>query len=179
MSSAFRYLPHYTIEQYQAWEGDWELWQGIPVAMIPSPFGRHQRVAKNLVVELDNQLRDANCHSVVLYEIDWIVADDTVVRPDVVVICGPPPVKHVESTPSLIAEIQSDSTVDLDRNAKRALYDELGVAVYLLVDPDRQIFEINRRNAAGKWDYELVEESVSFTICDDCHLEIDKASLFR
>ena len=39
--SATRYSPHYTIDDYRLWEGDWELWQGTAVAMTPSLFGRH------------------------------------------------------------------------------------------------------------------------------------------
>ena len=41
MSIAPKYQPHYTVDDYQHWEGDWELWNGVAVAMAPSPFGPH------------------------------------------------------------------------------------------------------------------------------------------
>ncbi|PAY20868.1 hypothetical protein CKO51_03770 [Rhodopirellula sp. SM50] len=52
MSSAPRYVPHYTIEDYRRWEGDWELIDGVPVSMSPSSFGPHKRV----VAELSRQI---------------------------------------------------------------------------------------------------------------------------
>ncbi|WP_220498371.1 Uma2 family endonuclease [Stieleria mannarensis] len=95
MSPADRYRPHYTVKDHQSWEGDWELWQGIAVSMTPSPLGCHQRIARNLVVDLDVKIREAGCDANVLFEIDWIVARDTVVRPDVIVVCGETPAKQI------------------------------------------------------------------------------------
>jgi hypothetical protein len=43
MSTAPRYEPCYTVEDYRHWEGRWELWNGVPVPMTPSPFGRHAK----------------------------------------------------------------------------------------------------------------------------------------
>ena len=33
------YKPRYTVDDYESWAGDWELWQGTAIAMTPSPFG--------------------------------------------------------------------------------------------------------------------------------------------
>ena len=88
MSTAPRYLPHYTVADYRLWEGDWELWEGIPVAMTPSPFGRHQELTVKLAAALLGAVEASGCEAKVLAEIDWIIADDTVVRPDVVLVCG-------------------------------------------------------------------------------------------
>ena len=33
MSSVPRYTPRYSVSDYQLWEGDWELWDGIAIAM--------------------------------------------------------------------------------------------------------------------------------------------------
>ncbi len=52
MSSAKKYVPHYGLDDYQNWEGDWELWAGIPVSMSPSPFGRHSKVLGKIVTAL-------------------------------------------------------------------------------------------------------------------------------
>ena len=35
-------LEKYTYEDYRHWEGDWELIDGIPQAMAPSPALKHQ-----------------------------------------------------------------------------------------------------------------------------------------
>ncbi|QEF98190.1 hypothetical protein Mal15_22390 [Stieleria maiorica] len=179
MSTARRYLPHYTVADYQNWEGDWELWQGIAVSMTPSPFGAHQRIARNLVVDLDVKIREAGCQANVLFEIDWIVSRDTVVRPDVIVVCGDTPEKHVETPPGLVAEIQSAATAVRDREAKRDLYKEQGVGIYLLVDPEQETFEVYRRSETQDWVHESIAGSIEFSICGDCRLQLSKDSLFR
>jgi hypothetical protein len=42
VSTAPRYLPHYTVADHAAWEGDWELLDGVALAMTPSPFWGRQ-----------------------------------------------------------------------------------------------------------------------------------------
>ncbi len=37
MSTAIQYAPRYTFEDYAQWEGDWELWEGIAIAIAMSP----------------------------------------------------------------------------------------------------------------------------------------------
>ena len=132
MSTAHRYLPKYTLEDYRQWKGDWELWQGIPISMTPSPFGPHQRIAARLVTTLQNSIDLNQCDAVVLAEIDWIVADDTVVRPDVLVLCG-----NASSARGTDASIHcrdsSPSTEQLDRGAKFDLYREQGVGYYMII----------------------------------------------
>ena len=129
MSTAYRYLPKYTVEDYQQWEGDWELWQGIPISMSPSPFGRHQECCANLLFELKSSVKATQCHATVLYEIDWIVSDDTVVRPDVLVLCGDAPSRHVEDPPAVVAEVLSSATQQRDRTAKFDLYQPMGIGI--------------------------------------------------
>ena len=121
MSASPKYLPHYTFADYASWQGDWELWYGLPVAMTPSPFGRHQWLAGQIMRQFLNSL-DANCGDCfVLMETDWIVADDIVVRPDVVIVCGAFPERHTVEPPRLIVEVLSPSTEEKDRTAKREL----------------------------------------------------------
>ena len=41
-------LEKYTYEDYKQWEGDWELIDGIPQAMAPSPALKHQFIIMKL-----------------------------------------------------------------------------------------------------------------------------------
>ena len=178
MSSAPRYIPHYTAKDYQQWHGDWELWQGIPVAMTPSPFGRHQRCSLRLARVLLAAIEESGCRAEVLQEIDWIVSDDTVVRPDVVVICGDLPEGHVTQCPALVAEILSPSTADRDRKEKLHLYETSGVGYYLLVDPDERTRIVYWRDELGKYEELSLCDAQLITICDDCELAVDLTSIF-
>ncbi|WP_197455478.1 Uma2 family endonuclease [Stieleria neptunia] len=178
MSAAAKYLPHYTVEDYQHWEGDWELWNGIPISMSPSPFGKHQMVLVNLVSELRLALRSVNCDATALCEIDWVIAEDTVVRPDAVVVCGPPPSGHVKTKPAIVAEIVSPSTADRDRIHKKTLYHESGVGVYLILDPETESVDAYRYAATG---FQTLNASPEWTLplCDDCEIQLDPTSFFK
>jgi Uma2 family endonuclease len=131
-----RYLPHYTVADYQQWDGDWELWHGVAVAMTPSPFGIHQWLSGQFAHQVIQQLNDqrcVDCH--ILQEVDWIIEEDTVVRPDLSLVCGPLPARFIEQVPILIIEILSESTQDKDTRAKWSLYVAQGVKYYVIVNP--------------------------------------------
>ena len=130
MSTAPYYQPHYTYNDYRQWAGDWELWSGTAVAMTPSPFGPHERLVSRFSYLLTGQIEEQHCDCVVYAGLDWIVANDTVVRPDVMVVCGEQPQAHLQSVPSLIVEVTSPSTVSKDRVEKRRLYEQQGVSFY-------------------------------------------------
>jgi hypothetical protein len=61
MSLAHQYAPRYTIDDYSTWKGDWELWDGVAIAMTPSPFGRHQQVLFKIAFELRSGIQEVNC----------------------------------------------------------------------------------------------------------------------
>ena len=146
---AVSYRPHYKIPDYLAWEGDWEFWDGVPVSMSPSPNTRHQRTGLNLVHSIHSQILDQkDCNDCQLfYEIDWHVSDNTVVRPDLLIVCGEVPEDFIKSPPVFIAEILSPSTAEKDRTAKRDLYAAEGVRYYLILDPDAEEAEFLVHNA--------------------------------
>lgn len=179
MSSAARYEPHYTIEDYRRWEGDWELWHGTAISMTPSPFGRHGVMLARLVTALTNSVDAVGCNASVLAEIDWIVGDDTVVRPDASVICGGPPDGHIESAPALVVEVLSDSTRDRDTTHKREIYRGQQVPWYLIADPDDSSIQLFRLGASGDYDSVPVGKNVEITICDNCRLDVDLRWRFR
>lgn len=86
MSDAIRILPHYTFREYSQWEGQWELIDGIPYAMSPQPVPRHQKIAANMLIEFGIPLK--KCSSCAVYSpIDYLVSDDTILQPDMLVVC--------------------------------------------------------------------------------------------
>lgn len=173
MSFAARYAPHYTIADYRQWQGDWELWRGTAVAMTPSPFGVHGGFLMRLGTALTNAIVQANCNAAVLAEIDWIISDDTVVRPDASVVCGKPPEGHIESTPAIVVEVLSDSTRERDLHHKRALYQEHRVPWYLIGDPVRSSVTILRLDSANVYQAVAVSDEIEIEICAHCKATVD------
>lgn len=145
--------------------------------MSPSPFGEHQRIVTDLAMWLGIAVMEAGCPAKPLVELDWIVRDDTVVRPDVMIICGDAPEKHQMEAPALVAEVLSPSTRQNDLNFKKSLYQQQGVNHYLIVDPmDAAISHLLLHDGAyvsAKW-----EGKLELKICEDCDLMVNLATIF-
>jgi Uma2 family endonuclease len=174
---AIRYIPHYTIEDYLQWKGDWELWAGVPVSMSPSPSRRHQRIARRLVTQFQEQLEaEQACHCEALYEVDWHVADDTVVCPDIVIECEPNDEPFVVKPPALIVEVLSPTTTRRDHEEKFRLYQAQGVKHYLMVDTDLNTISPHtlRDNR-----YERVEIEDGFELHGGCSIGINTDDLWK
>lgn len=129
-------LPHYTYDDYVQWEGRWELIHGIPYAMVPAPIVKHQRICGKIHLQLIELLE--NCGKCeVLLPVDWPIADDTVVQPDILVVCGENiGVEKLEKTPVMVFEVLSPSTSRKDRVIKYQLYEHAGVKYYCIIDPE-------------------------------------------
>ena len=137
------HLPHYTYQDYKSWKGQWELIYGIPYAMSPSAKKNHNRLGGNIFTYIKSNLNCTKCE--VYYETDWIIADDSIVRPDILIVCDDIESDWIETTPVLIIEILSESTAIKDKNVKFSLYQENGVKFYILINPinyEIEIFEL-------------------------------------
>ncbi len=178
MSAVSKFVPRYTVSDYQLWKGDWELWEGYAVAMTPSPFGRHQRLAFKLGTLFENAIAKGRCHATVIPELDWIVSNDTVVRPDLIVVCGEGPERHLEKTPDLVVEVLSESTRQHDLSYKRELYHRSGVGAYWMVDDEAQSIVMDIRRSDGTYLSNHVEDEVLVQLCENCELAIVVKELF-
>jgi Uma2 family endonuclease len=175
-SAAKRFLPNYTVADYQAWEGDWELIDGLAVSMSPSPTGGHQTAVARLVQLFLNEIDRVGCGCHVMVEVDWIVDNHTVVRPDMVIVCGEVPERHVESPPRVVVEVLSPSTAQHDRTFKFDLYQEQGVEYYLIFDSKSKAIEVFELQE-GKLAALPRGNSFVFNIHEDCRLGVDFGKL--
>ncbi len=134
------YTEYYTVEDREHWQDDWELIYGSPYAMAPSPLVTHQSISMKIARQLDEQLDNCpKCQA--LFEIDWEISSDTVVKPDTLVICYEPDEK-ITKKPELIFEIASKSTVKRDETLKFELYEQEGVEFYVIVYPKKQMAKL-------------------------------------
>ncbi len=137
------WLPQYTYADYERWEGDWELIYGLPYSMSPSAKRTHQEVGRKFMRLFEDALieKRSNCDCNIYYELDWIIDDNTVVCPDVMIVCGKFEEDFLGFPPTLIVEIASAKTRLIDRNVKFKLYETNGVKFYLIADPDKKTVE--------------------------------------
>jgi len=174
---ALSYNEHYTVRDYQLWEGDWELIRGAPYAMAPSPSISHQRIEKDIMLQIDQALQACN-NCEVLAEIDWQCSDDTVVRPDILIACNIQGEK-LTKTPELIVEIVSPTSAKRDELTKFELYQQEGVKFYILAYPEEKVAKVYRLNE-GRFikEADFSYEQFDFMI-KDCELSLDFSQIWR
>jgi Uma2 family endonuclease len=168
---AHKYLPNYTVEDYNRWEGDWELINGIPYSLQPSPVSRHQQLGIELLIQIAKSIetqKDLFQNYYVVHTLDWIVNDNTVVRPDISLnqeMDG----DFITQAPILIIEILSPSSGLKDRHLKFELYQEQGVKYYIVADPNSKTYQIYVLNGGR---YEEQKNLTLFTIHDTCAIQL-------
>ena len=156
---------YYTVSDYMGWPDDirCELIDGVIYDMSPAPLVKHQQVSRNLTTDVCSFLRerqrkksgdgDAGCEAFVA-PIDVVLAEDTVVQPDLIVVCDPEKWangKHIIGAPDVVVEILSPSTALKDRREKKALYQRSGVKEYLLIDPAGDYAEYFLLGSSGEY----------------------------
>ncbi len=165
MSKAYKILPHYTYADYIKWEGNWELIEGIPHAMSPMPRPEHQAVAGNLHAEMRASIKSSGCNCTVYQPIDYKVAEDTVLNPDLLIVCQPIIKTFLDFAPELVVEILSPATALKDRHTKFEIYRQQGILYYLMVDVDEkkvEVYHLNNEQQYIKQNISL-QEPFSFT----------------
>lgn len=164
MGLAKKYIPHYTYAHWLHWEGRWELIKGHPIAMSPMPVPEHQRVAAELITEFILALRKAGCKDCKVYQpLDYKIAEDTILEPDVLIVCGKINKNFLDFPPALIAEILSKSTEERDRGIKYDFYEKEGVKYYIIVDLKKKKLEIYEL-IKGKYQLQPYQNSLEFQL---------------
>jgi Uma2 family endonuclease len=171
-------LPHYTYDDYVQWEGRWELIHGIPYAMVPAPVIKHQLIAGNIYSQLKESLKSCKKCKVLL-PVDWPIAGDTVVQPDLLVVCGEDiGEKKLEATPIAVFEVLSPATSKKDRVIKYRLYEEAGVKYYCIVDPDTNSVTIFVLQKDKYWNSGNFKEGQMPMDLGPCQIEFDIRGIF-
>lgn len=172
MGSAIKILPHYTYEDYEQWEGRWEIIDGVPYAMSPLPVPKHQRIAANFNYEFIKALK--KCKKCMVYApLDYKIKEDTIIQPDMLVVCKPINKKFLDFPPDLVVEILSPSTALKDRHTKFEIYQSQNIPYFIIISPDKEeaeIYKIENEN------YSLIQSGRIFSYTfyfNDCEANID------
>jgi len=132
-------------KRYELHEGE------IYVTAAPSP--RHQQVVGNLYLIIAEHVRRLGLGEVFLSPIDVILADVTVIEPDLVYLDAASMERvsgrGVEGPPTLAIEVLSPSTASADRGVKRQLAARYRVPHYWIVDPESRVIETYRLTGHG------------------------------
>jgi Uma2 family endonuclease len=133
---------------YEALPADgrrYELHEG-ELSVTPAPSPTHQRVIRELLVVLNQHVKTHGLGEVFVAPIDCILSDTTIVQPDLAyletrrltAVSG----RGIEGAPTLVVEILSPSTAQIDRGVKLQLYARHEVPYYWVVDPEARSIEV-------------------------------------
>ncbi len=177
----------YTFADYLTWDEDdhIELIYGYPRMMSP-PLRIHQKVSGELFAQLHGYLDGKKCEvyaapfGVRLFQEEDDKPEDinTVVEPDLVVVCDPNKLDDYgcKGAPDLIVEILSPTTRRHDRIVKLDLYQRAGVREYWVVNPeDRtvQVMLLKDHYLLPVEDYGR-EDTAKVNILEDCTIDLSK-----
>ncbi|MCL2386358.1 MAG: Uma2 family endonuclease [Defluviitaleaceae bacterium] len=140
----------YTYADYATWPDypRYELINGEAIQMS-APSRVHQKISMALSIQIGTFLRGKKCEVLAApfdVRINYNTTDNTVVQPDLVVICDMAKIengKHCLGTPDMVIEILSESTRGYDKVRKFNVYLEAGVSEYWIVDPIERIVNVH------------------------------------
>ncbi len=164
--------PRYRYEDFKRWEGDWELLDGHAVAMAPSPYGKHQKLMMYMGALFKEALEECECE--VYPELDWIIDQSNVVRPDLAIYCEEIE-EYPKTPPEIVVEIISKSTVLNDEEYKYYLYEREGVGYYILAYPDLKKVRIFHLKDGEYKKYYEGDGECEFDLCD---ISVDFSGIF-
>jgi Uma2 family endonuclease len=135
----------------EAQEGQWELHDGVVVAMSPERIV-HLQTKGEAFLSLKSAIARANAPCQALPDGAAVrISSKTVFEPDVLVYCGPrlqPDAIEVPN-PAIVVEVLSPSTAPQDHGAKLTGYFSIpSVAHYLILDPERRVL-IHQKRGQG------------------------------
>ena len=178
---ALRQDKRYTYADYYAWEDgkNWELIDGIPYAMSPSPSRTHQRILVELLGQFRDFLKGKPCEVFPApfdVRLNALGNDDfDVFQPDILVVCDEAKLdeKGCNGAPDMVIEILSPSTAMRDRLLKFNAYQRAGVREYWIVDPDSttvQAFILENENYIARSYGEA--DTVSVHVLEGCEISL-------
>jgi len=148
-SAAYKAERIYTYEDYLNWPEDErvELIDG-KIYNMSAPTEKHQRLLGDLHLRFGNYLHGKSCEAYISpfdVRIDLGLGKDSVVQPDLVVICDLELLdeKGLNGPPTLIIEVLSPSNPNHDRVLKYNKYLSVGVKEYWIVDPRKEEIMVN------------------------------------
>lgn len=168
MGYALRDQRCYTYADYRTWSEDvrYELIDGAAFLMAPAPSVDHQTLAFEVGRQLGNALEGRPCR-VLLAPVDVLLAAagqsddqvDTVVQPDVLVVCDPAKVtpRGIRGAPDWVLEVISPSSASHDQILKLAAYERAGVREYWLAHPTDRVLTIYRHDGTAYGRPEILE----------------------
>lgn len=187
MSLSLRDNLHHTYGEYRQWPEDqrYELIHGIAYAMSPAPSRLHQQFVIHVARQIADALEGGPCElNIAPFDVRLPLeneadeAIDTVVQPDILVVCDPAKLddRGCRGAPDWVIEIISPGSAAHDQIKKRALYERFGVPEYWIVHPIDRIVTVYflEKGAYGKPSLHELKDSLSATVLPEATVDWER-----
>ena len=175
------YDVRFTYADYIQWDDDIrrELIDGVPYLMA-SPNRMHQAISRNLLVLLANFLKGKPCevyHAPFDVRLNADTLDDTVVQPDLVIICDHSILDDAscKGVPDMVVEILSPSNSKYDLTTKFNRYLRAGVREYWIVSPTDKTLAVHILKDGTYITYPYTnKETVPVHVLEGCTIDLSE-----
>ena len=130
-----------------------EIIDGVEV-VTAQPVLRHQRVLRRLVRAVDTAAESKDDGGEMFFAPTGVIlSPHDIVEPDLLYVSGARQAilepKYVHGAPDLVAEVLSPSSRRTDETLKKARYELFGAFELWILDPDRDVIRVYRRERVG------------------------------
>ena len=144
-----------------------EYYEGHIIAMAGASL-KHNKIAMNLYREVGSFLQGSICNILPSYMRVSTPSHDSFMYPDAVIVCGEPQLEDDKFdtllNPSVIFEILSPSTSNMDKGRKFFFYREIpSLKEYIMIDSLKPLVIVSRRQPGNSWVFENIDEG-AFTM---------------
>lgn len=105
--------------------------------------------------------------------LDWKIKEDTIVQPDLLIVCNKIEKKYLDFPPTLVVEILSPATASKDRGEKMELYQSQQVKYYLIIDPQFKKVEVYECLHGQYQPVAINPATCPFSLEGDCLAEVN------
>jgi Uma2 family endonuclease len=149
----------------------------------PAPSSFHQTVSRRLQHRLMTQLEDTGVAVVFNAPWDVILADTTVVQPDIALVRASRKSaissRGMEGPPDVVVEILSLSSRGIDDELKKATYARFGVREYWIVEPDLGFVSVFRSDGGPYRLHVRYDRASTLTSVEFAEISVPLAPIFE
>ncbi len=161
-------LPLLTLEEYLHAEANSPIrheYMGGYIFAMAGASEEHNLIAGNLHAWLRPHLRGSSCR-VFISDMKVNIQNHIFYYPDLLVTCNQEDNhRYFKTQPTLIIEVLSESTENLDRREKLMNYQQLdSLKEYVLVSQDRIQVEVYRQETRGNWTVQILDAHSQLTL---------------
>ncbi len=137
----------WTYKDYLKIEDDkrYEIIKG-ELIMVPSPSVKHQEILAKIFEILLKYIKEKKLGKLFIAPLDVILSEDIVLQPDILFVSNDNlniiKEKGIFGSPDLLIEIISPTTLKIDLEDKREIYEKFKVKEYWIVFPEEKAIEI-------------------------------------